>query len=389
MRKLNGFKWLFALAIISGTASADVVIDNQSIPSSDISGISITPNSGDLYITTVPGYTVSRVVVGDNVAITSFSISPNTILAGESATLSWATANADSCTASDGVGDWAGTVSTSGSQTITTLLEGTHQFTLTCSGPVGDPAVSNVNLTVNSATAVSITSFSASPATMEEGDTVTLSWATQNASACTASSNIAVDGWSGTVASQSAGTQVTIAAAGVYALTLTCADVSGFEVVATSVVTVNQRSVRDICDTPALDGNIREWFEFWNQAFPAPVYDNKFLTIPRLGYQAIRFNTGDISASGKITTIETTITDGVRLGTISACPGDFDVEPECDHVWGISGGINWTTNGKIGACELLPNTDYYVNLTYTDGVNSSSTSCNSSPCITNLQHFNR
>lgn len=387
MRKLNGFKWLFALAIISGSANADVIIDNQSIPASDINGISITPNSGDLYITTIPGYVVSKLVIGTHTTITSFSVSPNTILAGGSATLSWEAANANSCTASGGVGNWSGDVGTTGTRSITTSVEGTHQFTLTCTGDVGDPAVSNVDLTVNSATAVNITSFTATPSTMEEGDTTTLSWATQNASTCTASAN-GVDDWSGTVATQSTGTQVTIATAGVYALTLTCDDVSSGQDIATSVVTVNQPNLAN-CDEPALDGNIREWAEFWNQAFPKPVYDNKFLTIPRFGYQAIKFNTGNISSSGKITTIETTVTDGVRLGTISACPGDFDVAPECDHIWGISGGINWTTNGKIGACALRPNTDYYVNLTYTDGVTSSTASCYSTPCITTLQHFNR
>jgi hypothetical protein len=386
MRKLNGINWLFALAIISATANADVIIDNQSIPSADINGISITPNSGDLYITTIPGYTVSKVVVGENVAITSFSVSPSTILAGGSATLSWSTANADTCTASDGVGDWAGSVGTSGPQNITTSLEGTHTFTLTCSGPVGDDAVSSVNLTVNSATAVAITSFSALPSTITEGDSTTLSWATQNADSCVASGANGVDGWAGTVATQSAGTEITIDTSGVYAFTLTCVDVEGGEAVSSSIVTVDEAS---LCSTPELDGNIQEWSSLWLVNFPKPTYDNRYVTIPRFGYHAIRFNTGNILSNGRISTIETTVTDGVRLGAISECPGDFDVEPECDHVWGISGGINWTTVGRDGSCELQPNTDYYVNLTYTDGENASSTTCFSSPCITNVQHINR
>lgn len=386
MRKLNGLKWLFALAIISGTANADVIIDNQSIPASDISGISITPNSGDLYVTTIPGYTVEKTAVyGGDVAINSFSVSPNTILAGGSANLSWSTANADSCTASGGVGDWAGSVATNGTQTITTSVEGTHQFTLTCIG-LGDPAVSNVNLTVNSATAVAITSFTASPSTIAEGETTTLSWATQNASSCTASGAVGVDGWSGTVATQSAGTQITIDTAGVYGFTLTCVDAESGEDVSNSVVTVSQASM---CDEPALTGNIEEWQSFWQVNFPNPTYDNKFLTITRYGYKAIKFNTGNISSNGRFTTIETTVTDGVRLGAISQCPGDFDVEPECNHLWGISGSVKWATNGQVGSCALEPNTDYYINLTYTDGTNPSSSTCNSSPCVTTLQHINR
>ena len=387
MRKLNGIKWLFALAVISGTANADLIIDNQSIPAADISGISITPNNGDLYVTTIPGYTVLRVAVqGGDVAITSFSLSPNTILAGGSTTLNWTTANADSCTASGGVGDWSGSVGTNGPKTITTSLEGTHTFTLTCSGPVGADADSSVDLTVNSATAVAIESFTASPASITEGDTTTLRWTTRNASSCTASGVSGVDGWSGTVANQSAGTQITIDTEGVYGFTLTCLDVSGGEDVVTTVVSVDQAS---LCSTPALDGNIQEWSSLWLVNFPKPTYDNRYVTIPRYGYHAIRFNTGNVQSNGRVATIETTTTDGVRLGAISECPGDFDVEPECDHTWGISGRISWTTVGTVGSCALQPNTDYYVNLTYTDGENPSSTSCNSSPCITNVQHINR
>ena len=53
MRKLNGFKWSVMLCLIAGTATADVVIDNQNIPSADINFISILPSSGDLNIQTV------------------------------------------------------------------------------------------------------------------------------------------------------------------------------------------------------------------------------------------------------------------------------------------------------------------------------------------------
>lgn len=222
--------------------------------------------------------------------------------------------------------------------------------------------------------------------TIAEGESTTLSWATQNASSCTASGAVGVDGWSGTVATQSAGTQISIDTSGIYGFTLTCVDAEGGDDVSTSVVTVSQASM---CTEPTLAGNIQDWRSFWLVNFPKPTYDNRFLTVTRSGYHAIRFNTGDIQSSGRIVTIETTVTDGVRLGTISECPGDFEVEPECSHLWGISGGINWTTNGKVGSCALKPNTDYYVNLTYTDGTSGSSTTCSSSPCITTVQHINR
>ena len=108
----------------------------------------------------------------------------------------------------------------------------------------------------------------------------------------------------------------------------------------------------------------------------------------RYGYKAIKFNTGNVVDHGKLVTIETTTTDGVRLGAISQCPGDFDVPAECQHVWGIGGNITWATDGYSGGCQLEPNTDYYFNLTYTNGFDNSQSSCHSAPCVTKVQHVN-
>jgi hypothetical protein len=388
MRKLNGFKLLCVLAIVAGTAHADIIIDNQSIPSSDINSIIISPTTGNLNISTIPGYTVTP-VVGDTVAITNFAVSPLTILAGGSATLTWNTANAISCTASNGVGGWAGSAIAlpSGSKSITTSTLGTHTFTLTCNGSqAGDTATRNVILTVNAANAVAITSFSAAPTSIYEGDSTTLSWATQNASSCTASGG--AGGWSGSsIALPSGSKTVSISTPGTYTFTLTCVDVSSGQDVKTSVVVVSPLS-RDVCATPPLDGIVDTWKSFWQYDWPKPTYANRYATIPRYGYYALEFNTGNIVSSGKIFTVETTVTDGVRLGAISECPGDFNVAPGCDYSWGIGGGLSWATNGATG-CQLAPNTTYYFNLTFTNGVNPSVSTCSSSPCITTIQNYNR
>ena len=386
MRKLNGFKWLYALAIISGTVNAEIIIDNQSIPGSDIQSISISPTSGNLFITTIPGYTVTKVVVGDSVAITNFSVSPGTILAGGSATVNWNTANAVSCTASNGVGGWAGSTIAlpSGSKAITTSTLGSHTFTLTCAGSAsGDTTVSNVVLNVDSANAVAITSFSATPSTISEGGSATLSWTTQNASSCTGSSG--TGGWSAlSISVPNGSADITIGTVGNYTFTLTCSDVSGGQDVVSSVVIV--QSAGEECEAPALTGNIDTWVNYWGVDWPAPKFSTDTLTIPRYGYIAHEFNTGNVSTSGKIFTIETTVTDGVRLGAISQCPGDFDVAPECDYVWGLGGSLGWATDGTIG-CQLEPNTTYYFNLTFTNGVDASSSTCYSSPCVTFLQNY--
>jgi len=374
---------------MGSTANADIIIDNQSIPASDISSISISPSSGNMFVTTIPGYIVSTaVIVGDNVAINSFTVSPGSILAGGSASLSWSTANAASCTASGGVGDWAGTAITlpSGSKSITTSTLGDHEFTLTCSGDnSGDTVTKNVLLTVTAANAVAITSFSASPSTIDEGDTTTLSWTTQNATSCAASGG--AGGWSGSsISIPNGSTSVTVSTAGTYSFTLDCFDSSGGQDSVTTVVTANP--VGDGCAAPALTGTDITWKSFWLVDFPKPGYDNRYATVPRYGYLALEFNTGNIVANGKLFTVETTQTDGVRLGAISQCPGDFDVQPECDYVWGIGGGLSWATNGTSG-CQLAPNTTYYFNLTYTDGVDPATTTCDSYPCITTIQNYSR
>ena len=236
--------------------------------------------------------------------------------------------------------------------------------------------------------AVSITGFSASSTNITEGQGTTLSWSTQNASSCTASGG--AGGWNtASVGLPGGNAVVTVATAGTYIFSLTCADVSGGSDVKSVTVQVNPQNATQNCSASPLAGTVKSWDSFWLVSFPAPGYDNRFATIPTKGYLALKFDTGSIVDDGKMSTIETTVTDGVRKGAFSECPGDFDVAPECDFVWGISGGIRWATNGRAGACQLKPNTTYYFNVTFTDGVNPSTTTCYTSRCITTLQHVNR
>jgi hypothetical protein len=171
--------------------------------------------------------------------------------------------------------------------------------------------------------------------------------------------------------------------------TLTCKDSAGQSVVKSKSVTAITIAEPQTCSTAPLSGTIKSWQSFWMVSFPNPGYDNRFATIPKTGYLALKFNTGDLVEDGKMTTIETTVTDGLRLGSFSECPGDFDVAPECDYVWGISGGVRWATKGRSGACQLKPNTTYYFNLTFTDGVDPATSSCLTSNCVTTLQHTHR
>jgi uncharacterized protein (TIGR03118 family) len=64
----------------------------------------------------------------------TLAVSPTTITVGQSATLTWSSANATSCSAS-GTG-WTGNQQTMGSATETPTAAGTVTYTLTCSGAV-------------------------------------------------------------------------------------------------------------------------------------------------------------------------------------------------------------------------------------------------------------
>lgn len=304
MRILNGVKWVIALTLVVGSANADIVIDNQLIPSADIQSISILPNSGQINIVT-SGYTVTKsgttpAPTADAVAITSFTASPSTFEKGKSTTVSWATTNADSCAVSDTLGELNGAVATNDSAVLSIVDVGSYNFTLTCQGNSG-PVSRVLTLTVKEP----------APVTTKT------------------------------------------------------------------------------CPAATLSGVTKSWAGFWGVAFPQPGYSNVESSVARSGYMALKFDTADIIDNGLLVTVSTTKTSGVRLGTISECPGDFNVRPECDHVWGIGGGISWATNGKSGACQLKPNTTYYFNVTFTNGSDSSTSSCTSIQCVAKLQHVNR
>jgi len=80
----------------------------------------------------------------------TLSATPSTVLSGTSATLSWSSTHTSSCLAS---GAWSGTKATSGSQSVTQLVNKTTPFTytLTCLGApgIGKSVTKSVTVTVN------------------------------------------------------------------------------------------------------------------------------------------------------------------------------------------------------------------------------------------------
>ena len=149
--------------------------------------------------------------------------SPTSITTGASSTLSWSTTNATACTASanPAVAGWSGSVGVSGSQS-SGVLTATTDFTLTCSGASGS---TGQTVTVTVLPPPPIVTLSASPTSIASGASSTLSWSATNATACTASANPAVAGWTGSVGIS--GNQSSGVLTATTDFTLTCSGAAG------------------------------------------------------------------------------------------------------------------------------------------------------------------
>ena len=122
--------------------------------------------------------------------------------------------------------------------------------------------------------------------------------------------------------------------------------------------------------------------------WPGPSQAQIRVGLPEFGYYAVEFATGSVVDAGLLSNIEASATHGIRLGAISETAGCFDVADEYRYVWGRSGGIVWDLTGENDGCDLKPNTTYYWNMTFTDGINPDLSSCSGSYCETYLVPIN-
>lgn len=119
---------------------------------------------------------------GGGTPTVSLSVSTSAITLGQSATLSWTTSNVTNCTASGG---WSGAQTTSGTQVITPNQ--TTSYSLSCYSTVtGSSASQNVTVNVTQPIGAPSVTLSASQTSVANGQPVTLSWVSTNASSCAA-----------------------------------------------------------------------------------------------------------------------------------------------------------------------------------------------------------
>lgn len=106
----------------------------------------------------------------------TLSVTPQEIVKGSAATLTWTSSNATSIIIDNGIGP----VATSGSMQVSPEI--TTAYTATASGPGG---TRTANATLNVSGPVSLDSFTASASAIGAGQSATLSWTASNASSVT------------------------------------------------------------------------------------------------------------------------------------------------------------------------------------------------------------
>lgn len=318
----------------------------------------------------------------DAVEVLSLTATPATIYEGALSTIEWEIKDADGCITSDGTAEWQALTPNenvaNGNFEVTTLNSaGNYPFTLTCTGAIGDPSAMTTNIVVETPPPVNILSFEADPSTIMEDESVTLSWTLEDATDCTATGGsnqwqaLNLDG------NNNSAEITDLDTAGVYQFGLSCEGIGGDEDVASVDVTVEAPPA---CEPPTLDGSNFYWNDFFStpngQEFPRVGLSRVTWLVASRRYMSIQFNTGNASNHGQFSLINHSQSSGLRLGAISTCEGNFDVNPKCTHSWGTGKGIKWETDGEPNSCELEPNTTYFLNFTYTDGVDPDSSRCN-------------
>ncbi len=150
-------------------------------------------------------------------ATVNIGVAPTSMVIGATATLTWSSTNATTCTAS---GAWTGAQATSGTMSAAPAMAGSHTYTLTCTNSSGASTSASATLAVTQPPAPTA-SLSFSTSALIEGAAATLTWSSTNATACTAS-----DAWTGTQAT-SGTLSVAPVTAGSYTYTLTCTNSVG------------------------------------------------------------------------------------------------------------------------------------------------------------------
>jgi trimeric autotransporter adhesin len=312
--------------------------------------------------------------------IGAFTIVPTSIHTGGNVTATWATLNSTSCTASGGTGadGWSGTVATSSVLTNIGPITpaGSYTYTLTCAGAGGTSTPDSVTVTVtDAAVPATISSFTATPAAIQTGQSTSLSWASNGATSCTAGGGTGSDGWTGSPGTSSSGTSVgPIATAGVYLYTLTCTGAGGASVPSIATVTVTNAtppaSVVTFLATPATvnvgQSTILTWLtsgasactatggtgsDGWHGTKPTSSVGSTvgpFNTAGSYVYNLTCSGAGGASSPSSVTVTVNSTTPAATIGSFGAAPSSVTVGQSTSLSWTTSNASSCTASGGTG-----------------------------------------
>ena len=166
------YNWTFISVPTGSTATlSDSSIVNPTFTADLIGTYEVRLIVNDGTVNSAPDTIVVNIVALPTVEI---SANPTTILTGESSTLTWTSTNADTCVIEPGIGS----VALNGSTTV--LPAETTTYTITATGADGT-ATASVTVNVNEQAVPPTVSFSASPATIAQGESSVLSWSSDGA----------------------------------------------------------------------------------------------------------------------------------------------------------------------------------------------------------------
>jgi hypothetical protein len=161
-------------------------------------------------------------------ATPALSISSNSIVFGNSATITWSSSTATTCTAS---GSWSGLLPPNGVEIVTPTAGGSETYSLTCTNAIGTSPAAMVPLTVT-VPAPNPPTLSLGSQSIAAGTSTTITWSSSGATSCTASGS-----WSGMLATSGMQT-LTPTTAGSYVYSLICANSTGPSTASSVTLTV-------------------------------------------------------------------------------------------------------------------------------------------------------
>ena len=210
----------------SGVKSASGSEETQSLSETQTYIFTLTCKTatGTGYSTVSVGVIEQSTASSPEAPVVSLSAKPTSLYAGDSSTLIWDVTNdPTSCTAS---GDWSGNKAASGAES-TGALSSVREYTyvLTCKNAAGENYAKTTVAAKELPASLPVVSIDSNPVgPVKPGDSVTLSWKTENSpTSCTASGD-----WSGAKApnggSQSSGA---LTSAKEYSFKITCSNSAG------------------------------------------------------------------------------------------------------------------------------------------------------------------